>query len=567
LLSLKLPWPCSRARRTHVAALLEHAEPLLKFENEKAILAPEGIAMIRKLPGLIYPVILMGDGRAGKSYLASRVLGLEDAFLSSDSAEPVTEGIDIVVWPLQSICKNCGIELSDSELKQNMHILMLDCEGGNNAMAAIRTLVNVFVIVIGVEVVFVAGCMLSEAALQNLGASLAARSLIRLDGGTRLPPQRLLFVVNKNTLNYDEDALEKTLKADQKDAGRRENREFIQDAFPDRQFFSVPLMGMPDFEDKVTKFCHSVVQDRRPLTMGGVPVKSQQLCNLLELIVKEMQNMNEVSFPSMHRCVILDGFLRPLADQLCKDAEGKMPQLSDYEANLASRDPRQSAVEAFNTQSGHVAERSLVEEALKAMKERLDSAWDKVLQINKAFGDQTKELKNESKEVPGSSMKVPLGGKGILRRVVVCQQMVTLQTRTLMIKKSGDVVEGEWQAAGAPLTRIAESAFQSYDKLPKLKGKLHKRSPNIMKNIVTFGRGDFQQRSCLVKDGVFCWWDAEKADPAGAASGCINFLINRAEIIVHKSDENVFTIKPAGVWNDITPSAIKVDKPGSSSFV
>merc|ERR1719277_1249009 len=106
---------------------------------------------------------------------------------------------------------------ADADDAEPLHMLVLDCEGGNNAMAAIRTLVNVFGIVMGIEVVFVAGGSFSEAALQNLGASLAARSLIRLDSASSLPDQRLIFVVNKTTLNYDQDTLEKTLRAEQID--------------------------------------------------------------------------------------------------------------------------------------------------------------------------------------------------------------------------------------------------------------------------------------------------------------------------------------------------------------
>ena len=72
--------------------------------------------------GRICPVIFVGDGRAGKSYLASCLVGteawgltkrrragwasedclslLEDTFVSSDSAESVTEGIDAVAVPV-----------------------------------------------------------------------------------------------------------------------------------------------------------------------------------------------------------------------------------------------------------------------------------------------------------------------------------------------------------------------------------------------------------------------------------------------------------------------------------
>merc|ERR1719487_3205926 len=102
------------------------------------------------------------------------------------------------------------------------YLLILDCEGGNNAMAAIRTLVNVFGIVIGTQVVFVASGMASEQALQNLAASLAACSLIKLDDGNKLPGRRLHFVVNKNTLKYKAEALDEMLNQSFEDASRKE---------------------------------------------------------------------------------------------------------------------------------------------------------------------------------------------------------------------------------------------------------------------------------------------------------------------------------------------------------
>merc|ERR1719419_1604253 len=118
-------------------------------------------------------------------------------------------------------------------------------------MAAVRTLVNVFGIILGTEVVFVANGMATEQALQSLGISLAARSLIRLDGASKLPEQRLIFVVNKNTLQYEESALEKILATKYNDPGRQDVRDTVRAAFPERDFCTVPIMGMPDFEESV----------------------------------------------------------------------------------------------------------------------------------------------------------------------------------------------------------------------------------------------------------------------------------------------------------------------------
>ncbi|CAK0897618.1 unnamed protein product [Prorocentrum cordatum] len=122
-------------------------------------------------------------------------------------------GIDVVAVPVAELLQACGLP-GVEDVPPGEHLIVLDCEGGNNAMANIRSLVNVFGIVVGTEVVFVANSMASEQALQNLGATLAARSMIRLDGAAALTEQHLVFAVNKNTLKYQGSALEKILNQD-----------------------------------------------------------------------------------------------------------------------------------------------------------------------------------------------------------------------------------------------------------------------------------------------------------------------------------------------------------------
>ena len=67
--------------------------------------------------------------------------------MSSDSAESVTEGIDIVAVPLSRISPEVGlmdlfillkiiwaIWPSKLQADQEEHLLVMDCEGGNNAL-------------------------------------------------------------------------------------------------------------------------------------------------------------------------------------------------------------------------------------------------------------------------------------------------------------------------------------------------------------------------------------------------------------------------------------------------
>mmetsp|Transcript_152230 Transcript_152230/g.268792 ORF Transcript_152230/g.268792 Transcript_152230/m.268792 type:complete len:121 (-) Transcript_152230:14-376(-) len=109
--------------------------PLLKFDtNEKGRLADEGLNLIKGVSGPICPVIFIGDGRGGKSYLASRIAGDEESFTSSDSAEPVTEGIDVVFRSVSKVLEEAGEKVEPS--RKDEQLLILDCEGGNNAMVS-----------------------------------------------------------------------------------------------------------------------------------------------------------------------------------------------------------------------------------------------------------------------------------------------------------------------------------------------------------------------------------------------------------------------------------------------
>lgn len=537
----------SKGRRSSL--LLKKACPLLKFdENEKGYLVPQGIEKIKSIPpgGIVHPVIFLGDGRGGKSYMASRLAGDEDSFVSSDTAEPVTEGIDIVVRPVAPLLKECGLPASDKD----EYLLILDCEGGNNAMAAIRTLVNVFGIVIGTQCIFLCSGMASEAALQMLSASLAAVSLIKLDPGSKLNNRRLHFVVNKNTLKYKDDDLEKMLNLKEGGAERVEVRESILNGFADREFHCVPMMGMPTFEEKVIAMRKSVLTNRTPFVMDGISVNGPALIGLLELVTAEIRKSDEVSFPSMHRFVIVDGFLTPLCDRLTADFKEKMPELTDYEAKLDSKNPKDAIMKEFADAVSHIGQKALIEESKVKLVDNIDSLWGNVVKINDAFGDQVLgDVETEMREIVAQSNKGPIGGRGLLRSVEVTMQKMKNESRAIIRKKRGGSPErGPWQDTGTLTTRIQESAFETYGTLPVIRGFLGKKSPNILRKLVA-GK---QERDCVLKDGHFLWWSEKTAK--GEASGCVNFLVNKAKVCVDPDVPSCFIIKPADAsgWTDLS---------------
>ncbi|CAJ1443859.1 unnamed protein product [Effrenium voratum] len=138
--------------------------PLLKFKGETPILCEEGLAVIEALPGPLCPIAFVGDGRSGKSYLASKTVGV-DAFKDDDSEEAVTEGIDVA-----AISSHPG------------HLLVFDCEGGNNALSKSHSIVTVVGALFATALIFVTDGKASEAAVEALGRMLEERALIKCDG-------------------------------------------------------------------------------------------------------------------------------------------------------------------------------------------------------------------------------------------------------------------------------------------------------------------------------------------------------------------------------------------------
>lgn len=296
---------------------LEEAEPpqfgtsvsLLKFEGaaERPVLCDEGLAAIMALPGPVCPVAFVGDGRSGKSYLASK-LTVEGMFQTDDSDEAVTKGVD------------CGIIASHPG-----HILVLDCEGGNNAMSKSHSIVTVVGALMATALIFVTDGKASEAAIEALSHMLEERSLIKCDGTGSLHAQTLFFVVNQNRLRYQEDALEKILSV-KKDPESDEMRELIAKAYPDgrRQFFTVPSDHKKDFEDRWAVLHEAVREAAQPLKMGKLWMSGPQVVQMLRGIEQALSTHGKVSLPNLHRHVILDGWLKPTVSQVLSSRMDKL---------------------------------------------------------------------------------------------------------------------------------------------------------------------------------------------------------------------------------------------------
>lgn len=285
--------------------------PLLKFEKEQAILSVDTLRAIEALPGPVCPVAFVGDGRSGKSFLASKVVGVDEAFKTDDSAVAVTEGIDVAI-----VASHPG------------HILVFDCEGGNNALSKSHSIVTVVGALMATALIFVTDGKASEAAVEALARMLEERSLIKCDGTGSLHAQTLFFVVNQNRLRYTDDALERILSANHDEDGT-ELRALISKAYPEdrRHFHAIPTDSNKDFAEKWDNLHDAIRQAATPLKMGKLWMTGKQVVGMLQRVEQELRRHGKVSITSLHRHVILDTWLKPTIgqvlssrmDKLCED--------------------------------------------------------------------------------------------------------------------------------------------------------------------------------------------------------------------------------------------------------
>ena len=53
-------------------------------------------------------VTFVGDLRSGKSYLAAHLLGLGGKLIPHLACESITEGIDVIAWPMANLTELLG---------------------------------------------------------------------------------------------------------------------------------------------------------------------------------------------------------------------------------------------------------------------------------------------------------------------------------------------------------------------------------------------------------------------------------------------------------------------------
>merc|ERR1719193_530770 len=271
---------------------------------------------------------------------------------------------------------------------------------------------------------------------------------------------------------------------------------------------------------------------------------------MLEMIAGQIRDMSEVSLPSMTRVIVGDGCLAPVSTKWRKAAQESYPRLQDYDPKFDEHDPRQGCLAQFDEQTRHITERALVVDARQDLAAKLDEDWARARQLNIANGEQVQEVFNETREVVLSEEPRALGTCGLLATIKIVTQVVQVDSRMAIVKRSGALEHTEWTPQG-PEKETRESAIQRGKKAPQLLGGLLKLSPNSVRAFVTLGNLAYQQRKCAVQEGHFLWWDPVTTSNAWQeVSGCISFVHNLAVCEEDDSDPSAFVIRPAkpGGW-------------------
>jgi hypothetical protein len=300
----------------------------------------------------------------------------DEVFRVGDSMTPVTEGMEIhIARPSWS----------------SAPVAFVDCEGGNNALATSRTVVNVLGGAVATVLVFVTCGLLTEAALETLGRTVAEMQF----RGKRVPP-KLVLVVNQTRLEFTDDPLEQALSLSTSSGGS-ELRSELSRVFPpgQRTFIAIPdKQARPDaFRTATSRLAAAVAHD--PLAVAGVNFDGKDATCLLEECVRALQN-GPVELPSMHR-LVLDRHLAQITAELMKQYLAGLPTPDAYVKDLASLNQQRKVLQQFDERTQQVDAPEAVGDARRKLQQKLETAWGHVEQRNTDLGRQTKETRAEWK--------------------------------------------------------------------------------------------------------------------------------------------------------------------------
>lgn len=428
--------------------------PLLKFGAGEDLphLEEAGLSALSLLPPPVSIVTFLGDGRCGKSTLASRLAHGNRGiiFPIGDTGEPVTAGIDLCVVPSTS---------------SSGTLVVLDCEGGNNPTGAIRSAVDLVAMLCSTLTVQVMWGQMGESQLLQIGQGLAARDRLLTGVGAGLPAQRLLLVVNGCHLRYAAGHLDKTFRQDHvgSESSRNELRAKIKRAYDQIMFSTVPHEMDPTFAKKMGEFEKVVKDSCSPVALAGRQLSGAQVVEILRQTVGELHSSGAVPVPSIFRHVIFHHLLVPLVNSLSAEVDASLPDLDDEVYRPQPLDCRPEILQRFEEDARHLTYPELVAEARESLRDRINRTWQAWAARNEAVGQQDRDVTTEFDTRYDHCEERTVGFKrsclvvGKRRPVVQACNVFRTWTRTRVLKKNGQIVYSDW----APGQTMEPSESQS----------------------------------------------------------------------------------------------------------
>jgi len=318
----------------------------------------------------------------------------KDIFVASDANHHVTDGIDVAIVPYR-----------------DGHLVVFDCEGGNDPKAANHQAVPLLITLVGPKLLCTATNLLVSL-LETLARILAGRELIDFKssssgssswfsfggkwaaGGSdptnldeplippsgMLPTNELLVLINKHSLQpFTRDDLEACLVPDASTPELNSAREMIKRCFPARAIATLPydaqlrtLSRASDLTQRAWAAFVAAVVPSDPLSISNFQLDGPQLASLLRHAV-EASAKGKVKLVSTLEQTMMASVIQPAVEKAKAQFERMLPAVED--PDFLQKDPTEPTLAEFLEQLSGVPVREAVQAQADTLRTHFGQRW------------------------------------------------------------------------------------------------------------------------------------------------------------------------------------------------
>lgn len=262
---------------------------LLSFPNEatgdmKAVFTLNAMEFVRAQMDPLYPIVVVGLGRAGKSTLLNKLIQFltggtyEEIFKTSDAPDPCTKGMSLCVVPRA----------------ESGNWLLIDAEGVDNVERGTLGLILALSCTISPLVVYVDTQNFNDRAVSTI-SRVALERFIEFSGDAKWPD--LSIVINQSPLKVTDEQVAKLLNDKINPTPDTENAVAIR-AFGSPTLAFLPLCANPAdegtlFDVKAKQVCKQITARAKPIVDEDVVVSGAVFAMMLESTVDSMNTRTE----------------------------------------------------------------------------------------------------------------------------------------------------------------------------------------------------------------------------------------------------------------------------------